>query len=67
MEEFEVYMTRPLPPVPPLKVFHPKNPLIKKLSDYSKPPPEGWWDSWPTLTWEEHKELHQPTEADDLG
>ena len=34
------------------KVFIPKHntPL---LLDYSVPAPEGWWDHWPSLSWEE--------------
>lgn len=51
--QFVKHLARPLPQLQPLKEFQAKNPEIPRLSDYSKPPPPGWFSYWPSLSWEE--------------
>lgn len=53
MEQFEAYMTMPVPALQPKKVFKVKNPAVYYLEDYSKTAPLDWWKKWPSLSWEE--------------
>ena len=55
MGMFRLSLEDPPPPLMCLKTFKAENPEVPKLDSYSNPPPEGWWEKWPKLSWEEGK------------
>jgi hypothetical protein len=54
--ELEAFLKEPRQEVSPKKVFVSKH-RIPLLLDYSGTAPEGWWEHWPFLSWEEGRRL----------
>ena len=58
-QEYEKYLLLPRVVQPRQKVFVSKH-RTPLLLDYAKQAPEGWWDHWPSLAWDEAQKLKSP-------
>ena len=54
--EFNKFLLKPILRIPHKKSFQPKH-KIPLLLDYSVPAPNSWWEHWPSLSWEEGKQV----------
>ena len=52
----EAQQNQPMPVLPQGKVFKSKHGQ-QRLKDYSKPAPKGFWETWPSVTWDEAKNM----------
>ena len=57
LDEFKTFTERPEMELAPKKVFIQSHSEIPLLLDYSGDAPESWWSHWPTLTWEEGRDI----------
>jgi hypothetical protein len=57
LEEFRVFVEKPVMEQAPKKVFSQAHKEIPLLLDYSGVAPESWWRHWPSLSWEEGRHI----------
>ena len=57
LDDFKTFTEKPEMELAPKKVFIQSHGEIPLLLDYSGDAPESWWTHWPTLSWEEGKDI----------